>query len=743
LETASADQQRFADGLLSRGLHEMAIEEYRRILSDDPEYARLDEVLFRMGEAFRKLKQGPPAERMYLRVVQEFPESLYRDKAAFRRAELYVRNGKYLEAVNLMRALLDSDPDPDVAASAAYYAGYSMKRVALLSAAEQQFKNVIEKYPESDYLPFSAMELASMYRQKSSSKADAEKMYALVASSKASDRVRAEAIFQMGDLAYGEQDFEGAVNAYAKLRKEFPSDPRVEEAILQTGWSYFQTKNWKEVSIVCAEEGRTDPIWQYFRANVLRAGKAYEEAIDAYQVFLTRNPDHRMSPSARYEEALCAYSQEDYERVVTRLKEGSWSAPLATERAWLLAQARLGLKQTAEAAEALEFFLKLEPGSSRSAVSRYELARFDQVAGKLEEAAGKYRALVKDHPDHSLAPQALYAAGFCMAARNDFNQAIKDWNALETKYPKAGQVTQALLQKALAQIRLKAYPSAEATLKKYLKRTPAKEDQVEALYWLGQVHEEKSEPEKAREVYQSALDQASGHPREGSLRFRLAGVVQALGDTDTAAALYQEVLDSPEAKNMPPSLMEWLVRQNLDRGDGPKAVQAAKAMVAGNHEASWNQIAYFLLGKSQALNGARDLSIRAYDTAFTLPGRTPEGVEAGLELGGLLLESGDGKQAEDVLSRVVERSREDGQLPQRAKATFLLGRASELQADFKSAARYFMSMAILYDDPELSPEALYRAAAAYGKSESAKEQKSAINELKSRYPDSTWAKKSE
>lgn len=743
LDSASTDQQRFADGLFSRGLYEQAVEEYRRILADDPEYVRMDEVLFRLGEAYRKQKQGPPAERMYLRVVQEFPESVYRDKAAFRRAELYVRNGKFPEAVNLMRALLDSDPEPEVAASAAYYAGYSMKRIDLFDEAKQQFNRVIETYPESDYRPFAALELASMYRKIPSSRADAERMYALVASSKASDRVRAEALFQMGDLAYGAQDFEGAVKAYTELRTRFPSDLRVTEASLQTAWSYLKRKEWSVLSALCSEEGRTDPVWQYFRGNILRAEKKFAESMEAYEDFLARNEDPRLDASARYEEALCAFSLEAYARVVDLLKEGAWTGRLGTDRAWLLAQAYLQSDQMADGVGALEAFLKLEPGSPRSVAAKYELARFDQLSGALEQAAEKYRALVTDHPDHNLAPQALYAAGFCMAARESFTQAIEDWNVLAARYPEAEQVPRSLFQKSLAQVRIKDFSSAEATLKEYLKGALTKEDAVEALYWLGQVHEELSEPGKAREVYESALAEAAGHPLQGSVRFRLAGVTQALGDTAAAVELYHAVLDSPEAKEMPPSLMEWLVRQNLEQGDGPKAVKAAQAMVAGNHEASWNQIAYFLLGESQALNGAGDASIRAYQTAFEIPGGTPEGLEAGLELGSLLVAAGDGTQAEEVLLQVVERSREDGQLTQRAKATFLLGRASDLQEDYPSAARYFMSMAILYDDPDLSPEALYRAAEAYGRNGNIREQQSAMSELKSRYPESPWAAKTE
>ena len=68
-----------------------------------------------------------------------------------------------------------------------------------------------------------------------------------------------------------------------------------------------------------------------------------------------------------------------------------------------------------------------------------------------------------------------------------------------------------------------------------------------------------------------------------------------------------------------------------------------------------------------------------------------------------------------------------------------LGRNAEDQAKWEDAARYFMSIAVLYDDPELSPEALLRAARAYKALNRAADAERTHAELKQRYPQSTWA----
>ena len=57
------------------------------------------------------------------------------------------------------------------------------------------------------------------------------------------------------------------------------------------------------------------------------------------------------------------------------------------------------------------------------------------------------------------------------------------------------------------------------------------------------------------------------------------------------------------------------------------------------------------------------------------------------------------------------------------------------------AARYFMRVAILYDDAQIVPECLYQAGLAFGKSENPEEQRKAFQELLKRYPDSSQAKR--
>ena len=57
------------------------------------------------------------------------------------------------------------------------------------------------------------------------------------------------------------------------------------------------------------------------------------------------------------------------------------------------------------------------------------------------------------------------------------------------------------------------------------------------------------------------------------------------------------------------------------------------------------------------------------------------------------------------------------------------------------AARLFMSVGILFDDADLTPDALFQAASAFSKLGQDEQKTKVESELKERYPDSAWVEK--
>jgi tetratricopeptide (TPR) repeat protein len=133
--------------------------------------------------------------------------------------------------------------------------------------------------------------------------------------------------------------------------------------------------------------------------------------------------------------------------------------------------------------------------------------------------------------------------------------------------------------------------------------------------------------------------------------------------------------------------------------------------------------------------------MEAYGKSIAIEAGTREGVEAGLFLGDVAMEQKSFAGAFDFYSKSAERASADELVDIRARSYFGMGRAAAAQEKWEDAARYFMSVGLLFDDQKLVPESLYRAAEAWRKLGRTADADKALEELKTRYPGNEWSAK--
>ena len=71
----------------------------------------------------------------------------------------------------------------------------------------------------------------------------------------------------------------------------------------------------------------------------------------------------------------------------------------------------------------------------------------------------------------------------------------------------------------------------------------------------------------------------------------------------------------------------------------------------------------------------------------------------------------------------------------------ILAIALWMAQDLEGAAKAFMLVAILYDDPKFTPPALYKAGECFRTLGRVEDAQKAFLELKNKYPESDWARK--
>lgn len=112
-----------------------------------------------------------------------------------------------------------------------------------------------------------------------------------------------------------------------------------------------------------------------------------------------------------------------------------------------------------------------------------------------------------------------------------------------------------------------------------------------------------------------------------------------------------------------------------------------------------------------------------------------------MRLGEYSLASNNLVLAEENFSKAASLAGDFSMLAVRANAYAGLGRTAEAKEDYDSAARYYMSVAILYHDDDLVPGCLAGAVRSFKKLGQDEEAEKAAAELNEQYPDSAEAKK--
>ena len=742
----SSDRMQFADGLYVRGMYDLAVKEYLLVIRDEPAGVPLDTALFRAGECNRQLGRREMAERYYKRILTDFPQSPHRFLAEFRRAELFVTAGQYLDGANLLRALLDAGPPDDVAASAEYFLGTSLDKLGQAGEAERRLKTVIDKHPTSPFYGYACQALADLGQRAGKPAAEVRELYRLAAERPATPRAGAEALFQWAEHAFKAGDFEESAKAYEQLLEKYPGDRRVPEARLQIAWAFLQSgKNAAALKLaderVAAgeEAGRED--WLYIKANALRQLQRADLALAAYDELARQFPGGARQPAAAYEKALIAFRRGQHEKVIEQLAGPSPSAAVEEDRGWLLAESYAALNRPAEALERFQSLAEKFPESDRAAQALYRQAELQQAAGDFEAAAAACRKIAEKYPRHPLVPDALFTAGYAHARLDRHDEALRDWTALLDKYPDYRQADVALYQVAVAQIRLGKEADALRTLEKLLKEYAKTDRAVDALVALSILHEQAGKLDKAEEAVRDALARKPLEAELPRLKYRLATLLQKQGREDESAALLQTLLDTPVRRDMPPAMLEWLADLQLRREAPADALKAAQALVDQAGTPEWKQIGWYWVGRSREAAGEQDRALEAYARALDQDARTLEAAEAALRLGDLRLATGDAALAETAYQAAAERATDPEAMSLRARSYFGLGRAAAARENWEDAARFYMSVAVLYDDPELAPHSLFEAAVAFEKAGRSDEQRKALEELRARYPASGWSEK--
>ena len=737
-------QLEYANALFTRKMYDLAIPEYEKYLSDYDSGSGRANAYFGLGESYRLLGKNGSARTNFQKVLDNFGESEFAGPAAYALAVLAFSQKDFSAAQPLFHKAAAKSKDGSVALSAKYFEARcleSTKRADDALALYLQVAEAKRQYREDARTTAGAMLVARGRRT------DALKQYEALASEAEKPAAKAEAAVRGGlialDLAVADRakvDPAMAEKARVLLQKgRAASDSGKWKGIAQAGLLRleYQTgqftqliSDYKKSAEQLPEEAKPEAM--LLVGNAQRQLGHTQEAEGIYRQIIEKFPSREEAKDARYQRLINIYNS-DPNAVIAEVDEFLKTNP-ASERA---DQAKLlkaeALYKQQKFAEAAPFYEELR-GSQLASNLRSEAAyKLGWCAVQMKDATRAIEAFsyfIKTFPDDPQTPIALTQRALAYQQSNNADAAIADLTLLVSRYPKAKEREAAMQQKALLLGEQKRELEMAQAFQQLLKEYPKSAAVSQANYYIGKAAFDGKDYKRAI----TFLDTSRRLNREqyytpATLRIILAHYY--LRDRKTTTTEVDGFLATADHASAPPEVLEWLGIEYYNDKNYALAEKYFGALGQIENPTGVKPDFWFYFGDAASKLKHYDQAENAYSRYLQNSTDAAGKAKALLALGATKIAAHKPDDADKIAAEIMTLQPE-GKV--NAEARLLAGDVQFERQRFEDAGKAYAGVALLYDDPAITPRALNKAADAYRRAGKTEEADHVAKQLRDRYP---------
>ena len=345
-----------------------AIQLYQELLAKYPLYDRNDQVMYQLSRAYEETGQIDPAVDVLRQMVAKYPNSRHIDEAYFRLGEYYFTRKKYLDAEESYGKVVG------IGEASSFY------ELALYKRGWALFKQDMYEMALDDYVAMLDYKVSRGY--------DFEQQ------SNEVERKHIEDTFRVISLSFS---YLGGA-----------------ESIVD----YFSRKGQRQYeSYVYSHLG------EYYLDK-----RRYQDAAESYNVFVTRNPLHKVAPDFSIR-AIEIYQKGGFPKLVLDAKKDFANTYALNANYWTV----FDINEYSEVVEFLQGNLIDLAGHYHAAYQDKRLK--DKKAESYREAIHWYRSYLASFSDKPRAPEMNYQLAGLMLENRDFHQAGREYERTAYEYP--------------------------------------------------------------------------------------------------------------------------------------------------------------------------------------------------------------------------------------------------------------------------------------------------------------------
>ncbi len=731
-------QMELGDGFLARSFYELALAEYRKYLEWFPSGMAVEEANYRIADCLRGMRKVAEARAQYQAVQKAFPKGTFFARASFHLAEMDLDQGRSEEAARGFHEAAARAESDSTRLASQFYEARILLQLHRQAEAGPILRELARVEKENPYRAFALLELGNML-QESGNDEEARVMFAKVLETHAAPALRAEGGTKAGAIEMQMKDWKNAASHFDQVRKLSGAEAWIPNANFQFLCACYQDNRFITVVQLATDTKVKFPDGNQADAHLLLAHslrllQRYKDAVASYDSFLLKYPRHESADQVAYERLICLFALNDpsWDTEASGFVKGRKPSANLANILFLQADGAFRQKRFAEASALYDkltsgpFPPLLKPGRLADAIHTRGLALIE--LDQFQNAETVLADFMKHFPDDPRTPGALFQRAVCNQQLSRWIEAGALFEEFSTRFPKAPERETALYRLGLVQGQLHSYERMRAAFRQLEKDYPKTSYAADGAYWTGwSLFEEKKYSESVPSLVKSRkMDPKSFGPQATSriilAHFKLKQLVPLIQEVDQLPA---------DAPSLAPEIYDWMARESAKVGNPSSAERFFRKLLSLPNTPEWQQPSRWGLGTTLATQQKWQEAaavFESYQKDYTQPA---DQVAAKLQLIPIYRAQKQSVRAQELCEEVMELQPEG---KNNADARYQLGEILSDQQKFADAGKYFLSVAVLYNDPEMTPRSLWKASHAFESAGQTNEVQRLQLELKTKYP---------
>ncbi|MDX9752445.1 MAG: tetratricopeptide repeat protein [bacterium] len=770
---ASVAEQReinFADGLYQRGMYSSAAKLYREFVKNYPKSKYRNMAMFRQGESFYQQaltmeKSDATQANIYLleaksafeELIKTYPKGEKVEEALLRHGEVAYKTGDAKGGLVSLGQLIKQTKDSVLLEAGLFYAARCHDTLGQVDEAIQRYRQIRDTKKKGDYAAYSTFLLAGLLGQKGENDA-AIALYNDLWQNAAdytlppNTNLPQDAQLQVAQLFYKLDRFDEASQAYQAFVKDATGEDLVAKATYGAAWAEYRQKNYAR-ALELAEGLQKQTLPPELVAGILflqgtcsYQQKDYEDATLYFREVIADPKAGEYRDRAWYQLCWSYYLSQQYERTVDSCNtflQQTLTPAMSSNVHFLLGQAYARMENYLAALDEMGRVLDLDKNGEYAEEALYLKADLSYRQKQFQPAGDAFLEYYKTYKESPRAAEALQWACNAYFAAEAFEPAMAAVDLLLTDFPDSPSRQDLLYRKALAQYQNKQFPEALQTLARILAYENNETKKPDALYWTAYIQEQQGKRQEAGEIYARLIEKYPSYQNMDEVLLRKAICDYQDKNFDAAYKEFHAILETETGAKLPADIIFWLVFYADERDQHAEALKIADRILALFPQTEIRERA--LIAKGNQLVALEHWDAAQKNAELFLKELPKSDFKA--EIHWSLAHAYRGQGFNDKASEFFEKSllelQDLGNPDPNFEATLYMdrGRLFEALNETAKALESYLRVAIIFDHPKLTPEALYRSVRCHQALRETSEADLLFTELVAKYPDSPWVEK--